>query len=159
MDLSKTVEVQWAFELDYNAGNSTPCRPTSISERCGGVENLPLDLCVRLKPDYSLCGQPKPRLYLEAIHIQMNFTELFPPDARLLSDPLAEINAAHVYLRLAEKDEFDGAVRPMRLFPGTHLLSMLDHVIRRRLKSRALATLGYEVRYELRPALNVEVNL
>lgn len=71
---------------------------------------------------------------------------MFPPDEHLRSDPAAEINAAHVYVGLGEQFDFaTSAVRPIRVFPGTHLLSIVDHVLRQRLKSQALATLGYEV--------------
>ncbi|KAJ3526055.1 hypothetical protein NMY22_g10326 [Coprinellus aureogranulatus] len=140
--LEEAVNVEWSYY--YIDTGSKRLRST------GGLcdENgLSSTACFQARPDTrSLPYQTAEGLL--AMHVQIDFTQLLAHvegEEHLINEPFAAGNAAHVYVGLAENFDPAGTATPtIRVFPGTHLLSVVEPVVRQRLKWRSLASLGLE---------------
>ncbi|KAJ3535449.1 hypothetical protein NMY22_g6486 [Coprinellus aureogranulatus] len=105
-------------------------------------------LCLKLGQIETACeveGYKLGQAYLSNIRVSINFTELFDPEIGLGKQPAVIYNAVRVYIGLAEEaDNIVATTRPIHIFPGTHLLSIVDVLVRQQIRSPALATLGFE---------------
>ncbi|KAJ3495604.1 hypothetical protein NMY22_g19916 [Coprinellus aureogranulatus] len=143
-DFSNALSVSWTFE-DARSDLVFALRTLpSVLGRCEGTLADYIGQCFQARPDWDTAPSLK-RWFngppLRAIHIQVNYTTLSLP-------PLDEVtiyDAVQVYVGAgANFDPKITAARPIHLFSGTHLLSVGDPTIRRRIKSTKLAALGFE---------------
>ncbi|KAJ3535450.1 hypothetical protein NMY22_g6487 [Coprinellus aureogranulatus] len=148
--IQDAVSIDWSFDTGYYI-NSTACDAMVPAQgNCDSDSANLFDLeCLQSKPPtgWNDCvgwDSPPP---LRAIRVRVDFTDLFPPGDSSRSQRDEVSQAVHIYVGLAEQfDAVTTATRPIHLFSGTNLLSVVDVVIRQRLKSPGLATLGFETR-------------
>ncbi|KAJ3532956.1 hypothetical protein NMY22_g7534 [Coprinellus aureogranulatus] len=142
--LAEAVTVDWDFDTDTYNGGPTCGTVVSIAGECDGP-GLSNYECLQSRPDWVQCSGWGIAPTLQTIRIKIDFAGLFPPgnSAGGRRDKISD--AARIYVGLAEEfDPVATATRPIQLFPGTDLLSVVDVVIRQRLSSPGLATLGFE---------------
>lgn len=147
--LRDTVLVDWSYRVPAQ-------RSMTLQPSMGGPCDIEADLadgfyqCHQTTPNRSTLPASALATSLLSIRVQINFTELFsdePEEDPLLSEPLATLNAAYIYVGLVvdKFDPFTSGTRPIPLFPGTNMLSVVERVARQSIKESSLAILGFEV--------------
>ncbi|TEB28336.1 hypothetical protein FA13DRAFT_804772 [Coprinellus micaceus] len=148
LKLSEAVEFYWTFKNEeYQQESQAPCRKLDDLETACELANY---TCVQSRPYYpeglncARLGQE----FLLNVRVSINFTGLvdlqLPQPLGVL--PTSIHNAARVYLGLeGEAQRIVETTRPIHVYPGSHLLSIADVLVRQRIRSPALATFGFEV--------------